>query len=194
MRRSITLLALAALLAAGPAWAGQQGGPGDDGNGPSGLVPGDSSKQGSYAGPATLEFRDIPNTGGGTLSNFGANTLRVTARMSDGDSFKMINEEFLCGDPAIADPCSNETVCVPGKGNKESCETRQVVDVRKVQEVQAVVLSLLVPQVISQFGLDPATVLEFVKIKGYVQTLFPVLGSDGVLSHFAVTDLVLAEQ
>lgn len=190
-RTAITILALASLLSAGSAWAGAQGGPGDDGQPPNGIVPGDAAKQGNYVATAALEFRDIPNTGGGTLSNYGARSLRLTARLDDGTSFKMGTAEFVCGDPALANPCTAETVCVLVK-NKEECSAQQVIDIRKVQEIQVVTLSLLIQRIVDHFGLDPATTFQLVKVESYVQTLFPVKGADGVFSHSALADLVLA--
>ena len=46
----------------------------------------------------------------------------------------------------------------------------------------------------AEYGLDPNTVLELTKVKAYVQTAAPVVGEDGIVSFFAITDLALAEQ
>jgi hypothetical protein len=186
-------LGVITLFAGGLAWGAGQGGPDDSGNGPDGLVFGDANKPSGYVATAALELRDIPNVGGGQLSNIGARFLRVTARFDDGDAFKIVSFDYQCGEPAIADPCSFETICTLGKGNKENCVLGQVVDVRKTGEIQAVVVSLLIPQIVAAYGLDPSTTLENTKLKGYVQTTFPVRDVDGVASFYSVGDLAFAE-
>lgn len=188
MRRFITLiLPFAVLFAAVPAGAGGQGGVGDDGNPPATLNPGDENAPGAFAGPVFIELRDIPNVGTGTPSPLGARFMRVTSRIGDGDSFRLLDADFVCGDPAVADPCSEELICTIGKGNRERCELGLVIDIRKAAEIQAVAVSLLIPQIVAGFGLDPGTVLELTKLKKYVQT-GPIGDVDGVLSFVAVMD------
>jgi hypothetical protein len=188
MRRFIAvMLPITMLLAAGVAGAGGQGGAGDDGNPPAALNPGDENRPGAFAGSAFMELRDIPNTGGGTPSRFGARFMRVTARFGERDNYRFISADFVCGDPAVEDPCSLETICTVSNGT-ETCELGLVVDVRKATEIQAVVESLLAPRIVSAFGLAPGTVLEQTKLKKYVQA-GPISDVDGVLSFGVVADL-----
>ena len=194
MKRSIILgLWLALLLAVSPTHAVQQGGGSDDGSLPVALNPGDSNRPGSYGGSAFLELRDIPTTEGGSLSIFGARSLRVTARIDDGESFRIIDGNFVCGDNgAPADPCSVETVCTIRKGNRESCEEETVVDIQKGVEIQAVVVWLVARGIVDKFGLV-GTVLELAKVKEYAQD-GPLEDADGVFSFVAVFDLAYSEQ
>ena len=193
--RATVLAGLAACLAAGLAWAGgsPQGGVGDSGVGPDGLVFGDANKPTGYVATFSLEVRDVPNVGGGQLSNIGGRFLQAVARLNDGDAFKIVAFDYRCGEPAVADPCTFESVCTIGKNGRETCVLGQVVDVRKTTEIQAVALSLLVPAIVEAYGLDPATALENTKLKGYVQTSFPVRDPDGVASFHAIGDLAFAE-
>jgi hypothetical protein len=189
VRRSIAvILPLAGLFLASAALAGGQGSGGDDGTPPAMLNPGDENSPGAYAGPVFMELRDIPNVGAGAPSRFGARFMRVTARIGDGDTFRLLDADFVCGDASVADPCTPETICRIGKGNKEVCELGLVVDVRKSAEIQAVVISLLAPRIVSGFGLDPGTVLELAKLKKYVQA-GPIGDADGVLSFGAIADI-----
>lgn len=113
--------------------------------------------------------------------------MRVTARIGDGINYRLLDADFVCEDPAVADPCSEVLICTIGKGNKEKCELGLVVDIRKAAEIQAVAVSLLVPRIVAAFGLDPGTVLELTKLKKYVQA-GPLGDVDGVLSFAVVLD------
>jgi hypothetical protein len=92
------------------------------------------------------------------------------------------------------DPCSAETICSIGKGNKETCVAGQVVDFRKTAAVQATVLSRLIPAIVDEYGLDSETVLINTKLKEYAQVTGPVRDIDGVASFHAVGDLALREE
>jgi hypothetical protein len=188
MRRFITLiLPFAVLFAAVPAGAGGSGSVGNDGNPPATLNPGDENATGAFAGPVFIELRDIPNVGTSTPLPLGGRFMRVTSRIGDGDSFVLLYADFVCGDPAVADPCSEELICTIGKGHKENCELDLIVDLAKSVEIKAVAVSLLIPQIVARFGLDPGTVLELTKLKKYVQD-GPIGDVDGVLSFVAVMD------
>jgi len=191
MRRLTTsTLSCLLLLAAIPALAASpQGGAGDDGNPPATLNPGDENAPGSYAGAAFIEIRDVPITPTGTPSLVGGRFMRVTSRIGDGDSFRFLHADFVCGDDAVADPCTTITACVPGNGKKTVCEDVQVVDTRKAAEIQAVAISLIAPRIVAAFGLDPSTVMELTKLKKYIQSIGAFSDVDGVLSFGAVCDV-----
>ena len=198
MKRSIILgLSLALLLAVSPTHAVQQGGAGDDGSPPAGLTGGDTNKPGAYGGPVVLELRDVPLTRiGGNLvrSNRAARFLRAVARVDDGESFKLIHVDFVCGDAAVADPCTDRLpVCSIGRGNKVKCENPLVIDTANAPQIQAVVVSLLAPQIASEYGLDPGTVLELTRFKAYVQVDTAIPDIDGVFSFFSIADLAFSE-
>ncbi len=184
MRRFIALiLPLAVLLAAGVAGAGGQGGFGDDGQPPPSLNPGDENAPGAYAGPVTIELRDAP------VGVLGGRFMRVTSRIGDGDSFKLLYADFVCGDLAVANPCSEVEICTIGKGNKEICEQILFVDLLRGAAIQAVAVSLLAPLIVDAFGLDdPDTVMELTKLKKYVQR-GPLGDVDDVISFSAVFDV-----
>ena len=183
-------LSFALVLTAGSAQAGfSQDGLGDDGTPPAALNGGDENAQGAYSGPVVIQLVDIPRTASGAPSLFGARFMRVTSRVGSDGQYKLIDADFVCGDPAVADPCSTETSCSIGKGNKTVCEDVQVVDIRKAAEIQAVAVSLLIPRIIATFGLDPATVLEVTKLKKYAQSGGPLDDVDGVLSFLAIVDV-----
>ena len=191
MRRSIFLQTSALvllLLAAGSAHAGvAQDGVGDDGRPPAGISEGDENAKGAFAGPIFIELRDIPTTVNGTPSLFGARFMRVTTRVGHNDQYKFIDADFVCGDAAVADPCTTQTVCTPGKANKDVCVDADLVDIRKGAEIQAVAASLIIPRIISAFNLDPSTVLAITKLKKYSQA-GPIRDVDGVLSYGAIVD------
>ena len=189
MRRIIALIpSLALLLAAGPAYAGgSQGGLGDDGTPPPTLNPGDANRPGAFAGTVFIEIRDVPITETGSPSLIGGRFMTVMARYSDGDSFRFISANFICGDPAVIDPCTDEMICTIGRGNKERCDLGPVVDSRKQGEILAVVVSLIAPRIVAAYGLPSSTVLELTKLKQYVQA-GPIADVDGVLSFGVIAD------
>jgi hypothetical protein len=191
LRRFILLLTFALvslLLAAGSAHAGAaQDGVGDDGTAPAGISEGDENAKGAYAGPIFIELRDIPTTVNGTPSLFGARFMRVTTRVGHDDQYKFIDADFICGDAAVADPCTTQTVCTPGKGSKDVCVDADLVDIRKGAEIQAVVASLIIPRIIASFNLDADTVLAVTKLKKYSQS-GPIGDLDGVLSYGAIVE------
>jgi hypothetical protein len=179
---------LFALMLAGTAQAGStQDGVGDDGSPPSSLNVGDENARGAFGGPAHLELRDIPTTASGAPSLYGARFMRVTSRVGSDGVYKFIDADFVCGDDAVADPCSTEMSCTPGSGKKTVCETVMVVDIRKAVEIQAVAASLLIPRIVAAFGLGSET-LEVTKLKKYVQG-GPLGDLDGVLSFKAMMDV-----
>lgn len=195
MKRS--LLAAAGLtsliiLVAALAWASSQDGVDDFGLGPSDLTFGDSNQPTGIIATVTLEFRGVPDTGGGLLSNKGALSLQVVARADDGVEFRMITFDYQCGQPTVMDPCSPETICTIGKGNKEVCVEGLVVDFRKTEAVQSVVVSELAPRMTAAYGRDAELINT--KLKGYVQSNAPVRDINNIASLYALGDLAFTEE
>jgi hypothetical protein len=171
LRAAALMLPLTLLVAAAPAGAGGQGGGASDGTPPAFLNQGDEKAKGAFAGPVFLELRDDPSPFDIPLT---ARLLRLTARIGDGDEFRLISVDWQCGEPAPADPCNAGTY----------------IQVAETGAIQAVATSLLIPEVIFEFGLDPGTVLTVAKLKKYVQA-GPFQDADGIFSYHVVLDVGL---